>query len=324
VDVGGGQHLGQALPGLQVDEDHVRQVSRLLLEGQLGRARAVDDEDDILPTGQATGRLEHEADGLGVTEVAGVHHHPPLAQAELGPVVVVAVARRHPPDVDEVGDDLDAVPLPRLQLGPQVVGQVLGEDGDRVGPPVGEPLERLGTGDGPPARDDPRLDGDVREDVLDVEDEGRPAGPGHEPTGQAEGQRRRHGEHGVGPLPADEADQRGQHGEAPEGHGPGGDVGLVGRERVDPGDPTPVGGLGADQAPVPAVLDAVMAVPGQRGDDVQPVAPGDEVLGDAGHDLAGGGDVGREVGGDDGEVHEPESTSRYAASRASAEATALN
>ena len=87
-----------------------------------------------------------------------------------------------------------------------------------------------------------------------------------------EGQRRRHGQHDVGPGRATIARQRGQRGEPAEGHGPGRDVALVGGERVDPGDAAPGGVLVARPAGRPSPARRVVLVPGQRGDDVEPVA----------------------------------------------------
>ena len=85
-----------------------------------GRAEpaAVDDEDDVGPAGQPPGRLQHQADRLGVADVAGVHDHPALTQARTRPVVVVALARADPAGVDEVGDDPDALALRRARAWP--------------------------------------------------------------------------------------------------------------------------------------------------------------------------------------------------------------
>src|SRR5690606_1780048 len=73
-----------------------------------------------------------------------------------------------------------------------------------------------------------------------------------------------------------------------------------------------------DDAALPTGLDAVSAVPGQRGDDVQPVAPGHQLRADAGHDLAGRGGVGGVVRAQDEQLHDATPSSRSARGRPSA------
>ena len=66
-------------------------------------------------------------------------------------------------------------------------------------------------------------------------------------------------------------------------------------------------GLAPHQLAVPARLQGVVPVPGQRGDHVEAVAERGQLVDDAGHDLAGGGHVGREVGAQHDDVHGPDS-----------------
>ncbi len=75
-------------------------------------------------------------------------------------------------------------------------------------------------------------------------------------------------------CPAQRRQRAGQRREPGEGQRPGRDVGLVGGERVDPGDAAPLDVLAAHRLALPPRLDAGVLVPGQRGDDVEPVAPG--------------------------------------------------
>ena len=89
----------------------------------------------------------------------------------------------------------------------------------------------------------------------------------------------------------------GQRAEAAEGGRPARDRPLVGRERVDAGDRAPRRGSSRTDRPAPPLrLDAVVRVPRQGGDDVELVAAVGQLEDDPGDDLAGGREVGREVG----------------------------
>jgi hypothetical protein len=147
------------------------------------------------------------------------------------------------------------------------------------------------------------LDGDVGEHVLDVEHERAAAELRHPPAGEAERQRRRHGHDAVDAATA-QAGGAGESAEGGEGCGAAGDGALVGRERMDAGDRAPLGRLDPGQLPRPGRRDPVLDVPRQRGDDVQLVAAVDQLEDDAGDDLAGRCQIRREVGAEDGELHE--------------------
>ena len=123
--------------------------------------------------------------------------------------------------------------------------------------------------------------------------------PRHQPPGDAEGERRRHRDHGVGARrrPAGgQAGTPGEHGEPDEAEGPPRQVALVAAgERVHPGDAPPRRALAiADRHP-PSRVDGVVAVPRQGGDDVQRVAARRQLVDDPRHHGAGGRRVRPEV-----------------------------
>ena len=308
MEVAGGEHLGEAGLGLHVDEHDVWEVLGPLDEVEARRPAAVDDEHDVGARRERPGGGEDEVEGLGEPDVAGVHDDGAVPEAELGPVVRspgrgLGHDRRR---VDEVGDDVDPLGVVDTgcgELRPDVAGELVAEDRDGIRTPVGGHLEAAGGGDHPRVGEHAEFDGDVGKDVLDVEHERHPASAGHQPPGEAERERRRHGEHHVGPGARDGAFEGGEEGEPAEGERPGGDVGLVGGERVDPGDAPPGGVLMAHELAVPAGLEGVMAVPRQGSDDVEAVATCGETVGDGGDDLTGGRHVGGEVGAEDDDVH---------------------
>ena len=88
--------------------------------------------------------------------------------------------------------------------------------------------------------------------------------------------------------------------------GPARQVALVAaRERVDPADRAPRRRLPPQQAPGPARLDGVAAVPRQRRDDVQLVPPGRELVDDAAQDATRRRGVRVDVRSDDDEAQRP-------------------
>ena len=104
--------------------------------------------------------------------------------------------------------------------------------------------------------------------------------------------------------PARSAGHAGERGEPGEADRAPHQVRLVAAgERVDAGDRAPRRGLGAHPPPGPARFDAVLAVPGQGGDDVQLVAERGELADDPRHHRAGRGGVGFEVGAQDDDLH---------------------
>ena len=70
---------------------------------------------------------------------------------------------------------------------------------------------------------------------------------------------------------------------------------IPARERMDPADDSPRGAVAPHQATAPALLDGVVAVPRQRGDDVQLVAARRQLVDDAGQHPSGGRGVRLEV-----------------------------
>ena len=74
MDVGCREHLGQAVPGLEIDEVHVRQAAGGDLETRPGRAAAVDHEHDLGIVCERSGGGEHQLERLRHADVARVHH----------------------------------------------------------------------------------------------------------------------------------------------------------------------------------------------------------------------------------------------------------
>ena len=198
MEVAGGQHLGQALPGLVGREADVAEAGRRLLEGREPRAATVDHEHQLRPILQPAGRGDQQVERLGEADVAGVQHDHLLGRdAELAAEGGVPGQGPDELGVDEVGDHADVAPVLGADLGRDVGPEVVGEHGDRRGAGVARALQPAGGADEAGVGELPELDGDVGEHVLDVEDQRAAVDDGRGRRHQPERERGRHGQHGV-------------------------------------------------------------------------------------------------------------------------------
>ena len=194
VDVAGGEQFRQAGRVEIAGEADVGETCGGTFERGPRGAVAVDEERRI---GDLTGGGEHQVERLRESDVAGVEHDRSLAEPQLGAIRGEPVTRDDRVGVDEVGDDVDALAGRRWQLPADVVGEIIGEHGDRIRAAVAHPFERSRRRDDRAVGDRAGLDRGIREDVLDVEDHPSTSQPAHQPAGQAEGDRRRHRDDGV-------------------------------------------------------------------------------------------------------------------------------
>ncbi len=188
------------------------------------------------------------------------------------------------------------------QLGCDVLAQIVREHRDGVGPLIADALEPTGRRDHARPVEHAELDRHVGEDILDVEHERRPTSDRDGEPGQAERERRRHGEHPVnttahGPDSADKGTEPAERKRSTR------DVALVGRERMDPRDLSPRHRLGADGLAAELGVDAVVLIPGQGRDHIDAVAARCELVDDLRDDLARRCDVGGEMRAEHQQLH---------------------
>ncbi|CAB4947891.1 unannotated protein [freshwater metagenome] len=119
--------------------------------------------------------------------------------------------------VDEVRDHPNLLGLAsRFQslespgdLVPHVVGEVLGEHGDRIGASIALALEPLRGANSPFAGEQSEFNRDIREHILDVEHQRHPPSHAHNSARRTERERWGHRKHSVGMDRSGESDCRG-------------------------------------------------------------------------------------------------------------------
>ena len=227
-----------------------------------------------------------------------------FSQPVLGAVGGAAAPRPDLSRVTEVGDHPHDCAAPGVQLGRDVGPHVLGQHRDSIGTAVQEPLQATGPSYQTLAADGAGVDGRVGEDVLDVEHERHAPAARRSPAGQAEGDRRRHRQHRIGPIPRDGGGRGGEHREGREAGGAGQDTAARRRERMDPRHRDARDAAATHQPAPPLRLHTMLPVPGQRRDHSDVVTPALQLGDDGGHHDAGGRQIGLVVRADNQQTHQ--------------------
>ena len=153
------------------------------------------------------GRLERPLEGPVAADAdrSGVHDDELAVEAVAAGDGVVLGAGPEEVRVDPVRQDGQ---LARGDaLSPEVAGEAVADDGDPVGQPVDPALERLGEPDPDGIPQDPGFDGQVRVDVLDVDEDAGPAEDRGEERRDAQLEGRRAQEQEVAAADGQQVDQ---------------------------------------------------------------------------------------------------------------------